>query len=151
MIEFINASIPLAHESLSREEVAEKLVKAAKIAGYEMDTDPMFGSLKSNKTHFLTRNDDTGSGFYSHRGKPNRQRLTLEQFEQHCQELAESRKAAEQPEPALIDPMRFEAAKAAMCGIISNDTSTHWNWPKIGEWSVKAADALISELKKQKQ
>lgn len=143
MSKFINASIPLAHETLSREEVAERLVKAAKIGGYEMDTDPMFGSLKPNKTHFITKNNNTGSGFYNHPGKPNRQRLTLEQFEQHCQELAE-------PKTPPIDQMRFDAAKAAMQVFLLDTRGWRgYSFDEIAKWSVEIADRLIAELKNQ--
>ena len=62
------------------------------------------------------------------------------------QEVVALAKANQQP---TIDAMRFEAAKSAMQGLISN-TDYLRNSQPIAERSLEIADALIAELQKPK-
>lgn len=87
MTRFTYASIPLAHDTLSREEVAKRLLKAAKIGGYKIDKDPFFSTLQTMNTHFIVYDYGLYSGFFSHSGVGIPERLTLEEFEAHCEQL----------------------------------------------------------------
>lgn len=92
MEKFKYASMWLEHEALSREEVVERLLKAAKIGGYKMDEDPFFSTFQKTNTHFIVLNDGRHSGFYSHSGGGLPERLTLEEFEAHCENLKNQNK-----------------------------------------------------------
>lgn len=157
MSNFINTSIPLAHKTLSRKEVVKRLLKAAKLGGYSMDANPKWNFPYPDTTHFIVYKLGRNSGFYDHPGVGDPQHLTLEQFEAHCQELADSREAVAAPEQPPIDLIRFDAAKAAMHGlimqglIVSNDMYGHNGSFEVAKLSVKLADLLIYELQKPKQ
>lgn len=88
---FIHASIPLAHETLSQEEVAERLVKAAKKAGYEADRSSAFGNLYYLAKHFIVYPNAKSYDFHTHSGSGSPKILTLEQFEEHCDQLSNSK------------------------------------------------------------
>lgn len=92
MEKFKYASVPLEHESLSREEVAKRLIKAAKIGGYKIDEDPFYGTPRKGRARFIVYHDGRYSGFYSHSGAGLPERLTLEEFETHCEQLKNQNK-----------------------------------------------------------
>ena len=64
-------------------------------------------------------------------------------------DIQEAVALAKANQPPSIDAMRFEAAKMAMNGILSDRTATHVVRLLVTE-SINYADALIAELQKPK-
>lgn len=87
MEQFKYALIPLKHKTLSREEVAERLLKAAKIGGYKINENPPFNTLQGDRNYFIVYDNGLKSGFCRHSGGGGPERLTLEEFEQHCENI----------------------------------------------------------------
>lgn len=76
----------MEHETLSREQVAKRLFEAAKIGGYKIGGDSFLIAIQTADTHLIVY--DTGHGFrFNHSGTNSPEHLTLEEFEQHCENL----------------------------------------------------------------
>jgi hypothetical protein len=69
-------------------------------------------------------------------------------YKNHVSDIKEVVALAKQNQQPSIDAMRFEAAKAAMQGLLASNTQD--KYVVFVKNAVKVADALISELQKTK-
>ena len=77
--------VPLAHATLTREEVAARCIAAAEKKGYKADPSPHFGRLHDDRTH-VTFCSDGIYVFHNHDCQNTRPNTltTLEAFEEYC-------------------------------------------------------------------
>lgn len=76
--------VPLAHETLAREQVAKRCIAAAVKRGYKKDKNRYWGEYSNGKTFYLATGRMEGSGFYNHVCQGSGSLTTLESFEAYC-------------------------------------------------------------------